>query len=192
MKKVLGFLLLAFSAMQILGQNEPSFDNDVLKTSTGFKIKEGDNLKVGIGSANDGAFNFIRVNANSMFLTYSTNGDQRGAAANNALPARYSGLTLEVKKIEIRGNKKRGYVYYAIVKAGTMARYEVDIENAIAKGEIVVPEEFQPKQKNASTVIVNQQLSVADELIKLKKLYDDGILNKDEYEAQKKKILEKN
>ena len=32
--------------------------------------------------------------------------------------------------------------------------------------------------------------SVADEIAKLKKLYDDGILTKEEYEAQKKKLLE--
>jgi len=31
---------------------------------------------------------------------------------------------------------------------------------------------------------------VFDELIKLKQLLDEGILTKDEYEAQKKKLLE--
>ena len=34
--------------------------------------------------------------------------------------------------------------------------------------------------------------SVADELKKLKELYDSGVLNKEEYEKAKKKLLEKN
>lgn len=192
MKKLI-VLLFAFSTVYTFGQNEPTFENDTLTTSTGFKITSGDNLKLGVGSAEDAAFNFIRVNENSLFQTYSPNGlYKRGAAANNALPARYSGLSVEVNKITKRGNKKRGYVYYAIVKAGTLARYEVDIENAIAKGEIVVPNEFKPKSKTAPPIVVEvkQPISVADELNKLKKLLDDGTLTKEEYEAQKKKLLE--
>jgi hypothetical protein len=191
MKKIIVILLVAISSANAFGQNEPIFENDTLKSSTGYKITAGDNLKVGTGSANDGAFNFIRISANSMFQTYSPNGlNTRGAAANNALPARYSGLNLEVKKIEKRGNTKRGFVYYAIVKAGTVARYEVDIENAIAKEEIIVPDQFKPKSKVTTTVV--GQISIADELTKLKKLLDDNILTQEEYETQKKKLLEKN
>lgn len=194
MRKSTALLLISLSTINIFGQTEPTFENDTLISSTGFKITKGDNLKVGIGSANDGAFNFIRISGNSMFQTYSPNGlNTRGAAANNALPARFSGLNVEVSKIEKRGNKKRGFVYYAIVKAGTLARYEVDVENAITKEEIVVPDEFKRKNKTQQTVVeVKQSVSIADELIKLKKLLDDGILTKDEYDNEKKKLLEKN
>lgn len=41
-----------------------------------------------------------------------------------------------------------------------------------------------PKKETSTSV------SIADELTKLKKLYDDGILTKEEFEAQKKKLLE--
>ena len=194
MKKITLLLIIMISSINAFAQQEPTLENEILTSSTGFKIKEGDNLKVGIGSANDGAFNFIRISANSMFQTYSPNGlNTRGAAANNALPANYSGLNVEVKRIEKRGNKKRGFVYYAIVKTGSIARYEVDVENAIAKGEIIVPDEFMPVSKKAQVVVeAKQQISIADELTKLKKLQDDGILTKEEYETQKKKLLEKN
>ena len=191
MKKII-LLFIVFSTISVFGQKESKFENDILTTSTGFQIKEGDNLKLGIGSADDGAFNFIRVNANSLFRTYSPNGlNTRGAAANNALPSNYSGLNIEVARIEKRGSQKRGYVYYAIVKVGNMIRYEMDVENAILKEEIIIPDEFKPLSKKTQNVVeVKQQISLADELTKLKKLQDDGVLTKEEYELQKKKLLE--
>jgi hypothetical protein len=38
-------------------------------------------------------------------------------------------------------------------------------------------------------VIINNAPSMTDELLKLKKLKDDGILTEDEYQVQKKKLL---
>ncbi len=205
MKKLVSLLFITISGLTVFGQNETTFKNDTLTLSTGFKITEGDKVKIGIGSANDGAFNFIRVSSNSLFQTYSPNGlFTRESAANNALPAKYSGFNLEVKKIEKRGNIKRGYVYYVMIKTGgtigitgtmaeTFARYEIDIENAIAKEEIIVPEDFKSKLKITPVVVeVKQQFSLGDELTKLKKLLDDGILTKEEYDTQKKKLLERN
>jgi ABC-type amino acid transport substrate-binding protein len=191
MKKIIALFFIAFCTSSVFGQQEPVYENEVLTTSTGFKIKAGDKLKVGVGSANDGAFNFIRVSSNSLMYTYSPNGlNTRGAAANNALPASYSGLYVEVAKINKRGSTKRGFVYYPIVKVGGMARYEVDIENAIAKEEIVIPEEFRPKaKKELNQGEVKSEISIADELSKLKKLFDDGVLTEEEYKNQKKKLL---
>ena len=68
--------------------------------------------------------------------------------------------------------------------------FRSDIDNGIAVGEIEVPEEFRPKPK-AVTVEAKQNISVADELTKLKKLRDDSVLTEDEYQAQKKKLLDK-
>jgi hypothetical protein len=66
----------------------------------------------------------------------------------------------------------------------------MDVENAITFGELIVPVEFRPK-KESVVVEVKQQTSVADELKKLKALLDDGTLTQEEYDAQKKKLLEK-
>ena len=96
----------------------------------------------------------------------------------------------KVVRIEKRGNKKNGYSYYPIINVGAI-RYEVDIENAISVGEIVVPDEFKPK-KEGPVVVVKQEVSVADEIAKLKKLLDDGVLTQAEFDAQKKKLLDKN
>ena len=93
-------------------------------------------------------------------------------------------------RIDKRGTKKHGFVYYPIINVGAI-RFEVDIDNAIASGELSVPDEFKPK-KDLATVVVKQETSLADELAKLKKLYSDSVLTKEEYEAAKKKLLEKN
>jgi hypothetical protein len=75
-----------------------------------------------------------------------------------------------------------------------LSRYVIDIENAIEAKELDVPKEYAiaEKKPEAPSVTVKQEISVADELTKLKKLYDDGVLTKEEYEAQKKKLLDKN
>ena len=161
---------------------------DTLVTSSGFKVYRGQKLKMGKGSTPDGDFKYIRRSATSLFNNTSTY--HAAANSSNALPRRSSQLEYEVVRIDERGSKKHGYVYYPIIGTG-FGRYEIDIDNAIEAGELQVPNEYKPQQKN-NTVVVNSQLSLADELAKLKKLYDDGTLNKEEYEAAKKKLLEKN
>jgi hypothetical protein len=69
-----------------------------------------------------------------------------------------------------------------------MVRYEIDPDNAIKSGELFVPDEYKPKP-NVATVQVVQQTSAADELTKLNQLYKDSVITKEEFEAQKKKIL---
>lgn len=166
----------------------PRINNDTLFTTSGFKILDGEKIKIGTGSMPDGDFRFIRTNSASLFRYYSTTGYNGLANQANSLPRSQSGLTYKIKRLEKRGNKRHGYVYYAIIGSG-MVNYEMDVENAISAGEIVVPDEFKPKPKT-QVVEVKQQISVADEIAKLKKLYDDGVLTKDEYDAQKKKLLD--
>lgn len=167
--------------------SQSQLKGDTLFTQSGYKVIDGVKLKLGTGSMPDGDFKFIRRNAGSLF---NYTGNQARANEANALPRNNAGLEYKVIRIDKRGTKKHGYVYYPIINVG-MIRYEIDIDNAIATGEIAVPDEFKPK-KESPVVVVKNEVSVADELTKLKKLYDDGVLTKEEYEAQKKKLLEKN
>jgi hypothetical protein len=64
---------------------------------------------------------------------------------------------------------------------------EVDLENAIRSGEIIVPDEFMPKSKNQTQVIVTE--SKYDKLKKTKDLKDTGILSDDEFLKEKEKIM---
>jgi hypothetical protein len=192
MKKVIFALLLSAPALASYSQSEsPKTERikDTLFTKSGFKVAVGDKLKIGTGSMPDGDFKFVRTNSGSLFAYYSTTGYQGLANQANALSRSSSGLEYKVIRIDKRGDKKHGYIYYPIINTG-MIRCEVDIDNAIAYGEVVVPDEYKPKPKG--TVIVQQNQSLADELLKLKKLYADSVLTKDEYELAKKKLLEKN
>ena len=191
MKKI----LLIISLLPVLCKAQDSLvivknGSDVLYTASGYKVIVGQKIKIGIGSMPDGDFKYIRTSANSLFnvMTESSTPNNTYANQSNALGRGNSHLKFEVLKIDKRGNKKHGFVYYPILKGGV--RYEVDIDNGIAVGEIEVPEEFRPKPK-AVTVEAKQNISVADELTKLKKLRDDSVLTEDEYQAQKKKLLDK-
>ena len=196
MKKAIFILLtLIFISKSYSQDNEstlPKLGGDTLFTTSGYNIVEKQDVKIGTGSMPDGDFKFIRTNSASLFAYHSNTGYNGLANQANSFPRSQSGLTYKIKRFEKRGNKKHGYVYYAVIGSG-LINYEVDVENAIASGELAVPDEFKPKTKQqAVTVEVKQQISVADELTKLKKLLDDGVLTQEEYDAQKKKLLEKN
>jgi len=186
------FFVLTNAFSQDNDSTLPRIDEDTLYSTSGYKIVENQYIKIGTGSAPDGDFKFIRINSESLFAYNSTTRYQGLENSANAFPRNQSGLKFKIKAVEKRGSKKRGYVYYAKIGMG-LINYEIDVDNAIAAGELVVPGEFKPKLKTAPVVVeVKQQLSVADELTKLKKLFDDAVLTKEEYEAQKKKLLERN
>jgi hypothetical protein len=188
MKKIaIAFILLSTNAFS---QEElPKFSNDTLYTASGYTITLNQELKIGTGSMPDGDFKFIRKNSASMFNYTSNTGYQGLANQANSFPRSEAGHTYKVKRIEKRGTKKHGYNYYVVLNSG-LIKYEMDVENAITFGELIVPVEFRPK-KESVVVEVKQQTSVADELKKLKALLDDGTLTQEEYDAQKKKLLEK-
>lgn len=182
---------LYFRDQQLKRQDEGrvNITPDSIAHKSGLVFKKGEVLKIGTGTMPDGSFKYVRINEASLMGYYSYT--QNAANSANALPPSFSGRNGEIVKLQKRGNKKFGYQDYAIIKIGAMARYEVDIDNAILSGEIDVPEEFKPKAKVLQVEVKGASSSLADELIKLKKLLDDGILTKEEFEAQKKKLLDK-
>lgn len=183
------FLLIGLMlTVNAIAQSDSLSNNrDTLYLASGFKVVVGQSLKIGVGSTPSGTFKYIRNNANSLF-NYTSNTSNNADNA-NSLPRNMSGMSLKIKRIDIRGTKKMGYVYYPILKQSMFA-YECDIKNAILSNEIEVPEEFKPKVK--PSVVVIQKASAADEIVKYKKLLDDGVINKEEFEAKKKKLLEDN
>lgn len=181
-KLLLTFTLFIFGIS--FSQTSPKLENDTLTTSTGFKVYEGLDLKIGTGSMNDGDFKFIRTNASSMFNYYSSTGYQGLANQANSFRRSNSGLTFKVKKIMARGNKRNGYVYYVKIGSG-LINYEMDIENAIKSGEVLVPEEFMPKEKSQTQ---NSETKY-DKLKKIKELRDSGVLSDEEFQKEKDKIM---
>ena len=68
----------------------------------------------------------------------------------------------------------------------------MDIDNGISVGEIIKINSINVTgNREALKVTEVGALSVADELKKLNQLRKDSLLTEDEYETQKKKLLEK-
>lgn len=187
---LIGWLLLPFATNgQTLFPTRSAamkaLDSGYVATKTGWVIKTGDTLLLGKGTLPGGGYTYIYENPARMALSTNYGPGYTGTRTvylKNASP----GQKLIIKKWGASGVRSTGFTPYAVVGAGLVYNYWVEIDNAISSGEIQVPEKYQPAPANSVLVV---PVSVADELRKLKSLLDDGLLSKEEYETQRKKIL---
>jgi hypothetical protein len=137
--------------------------------------------------------------------TYNSNFD-----LSSVMQPKNAGKEFIVVNLKRSGNKKSGYSYMPVIaepvddgiiksksSVGNLGteRYFIQYENAVQTGEIFYPGKT-PKSSSTQTVEVKlvqekNLTSLADELKKLKELFDSGVLNKQEYDEAKKKILSK-
>ncbi|WP_263601500.1 SHOCT domain-containing protein [Chryseobacterium sp. PET-29] len=194
MKKNLTSLLILLIFANTFSQQkddmQPKLVGDTLITKSGFKIIIGQDINLGTGSTPDGDFKFIRRNSTGFGTIMMMTDNNSYNKSQLSLPRNMAGHKGKVVKIVVRGNQRIGQTFEPLITFGS-GRYEIDVDNAIAAGEIIVPEQFKPKPK-AAIVELKQNISIADEIVKLKRLLDDGILTKEEYDIQKKKLLESN
>jgi len=168
MKKLL-FIALSVLPFSAICQTLTEF-----KAANGKTYHVGDTVKVGMGSMPDGDFKYIQVSTPS-FLPPRRN--------ENDLKARrdFSLTNVVIKKIkktmQLSGTEKVVFT----TKTRGINNYDIWIEEAIASCEVT------PCTGTNSTA--TNHGSVADELLKLKKLLDAGAITKAEYDAQKKKLL---
>jgi len=174
-KLILIFLL--YPIMGIAQTDLPRFENDTLYSTSGYKIYKGQILRLASGTAENGKFRFIKLE----------NGGQ------HLLNSIYDNATIEVKKlydykVSDLGNRYIGIYGTITYKDGSKNKIGIDInfDKAIENfqglpSELIVPEEFKNKKP----------FSVTDEIERLFKLYKEGALTKEEFEALKKKIIEK-
>lgn len=144
-----------------------------IETTTGWSIHPGDSIRLGKGSNPDGSFKYV-TSGKGLDAVKITDKEGKQIAIDHVVDRNYNYKTYAVFRIYSDGT--------LVVKNGLAGRFTLDIEPALKAGELL-----QKAQKE--TVIVVNQGSVADELAKLKKLYEEGALTKQEYEAQKKKLL---
>ncbi|GGG29303.1 hypothetical protein GCM10011344_32690 [Dokdonia pacifica] len=146
----------------------------VYKASNGITYKVGEFYELNEGSDTNGKF----VHANIGGWGISTNAEANRLGASNR------NLRFKLKKIRVyNGRNFRGVIF--TIGGGNITNYTLNIEGAISTCEIL------PCTPKEPSVIVNQT-DKYDQLAKIKKLYDEGVLTKEEYEAEKKKILNKN
>lgn len=203
MKKI--FFTLIFCPLFSSAQTTlPRFENDTLYTSGGFKIFEGKILQLGKGTDAAGYFRFLKFHSRmGRNDTYTL---QNGTLLVNKLKS-YKYANPDDNSIRISGTVT--YTDGKKADIDILLNFERATENYDGlASELIVPEEF--KNKRAATVTKEPQkqtvtdeikkqpvaddikkLLVADEIKKLFDLYKAGALTKEEYETQKKKLLDR-
>ena len=141
--------------------------------SNGTTYKIGDEIKLGRGSDTNGKFVYVNIGG----WAISTNAEENRLGAANA------GLLVTIKKIK-KYNYKRYKGVYLTVGGGNITNYIINIENAIATCEI--------KDCKKDKIAAHPTVDKYDKLKKIKKLFNEGILTEEEYQAEKKKILNEN
>jgi len=200
MKKLL-FIILLCPLLSAAQNAEPRFDNDTLYTAGGYKIYKGQTLQLANGTSAAGYFKFIRFH-------YSMSRNDTYILQNSIILVdklrNFKNLGTDNYNIRISGT--------ATLKDGKKIPVDMfmDFEKAITSfdgmpGELTVAEEFKkiryetPKPETKKQTLPAEtkesgdikKLLVADEIKKLFDLYKAGALTKEEYEAQKKKLLDR-
>lgn len=170
MRKIF-FILACLVPVLVLGQNLKEY-----KASNGRTYHVGDTLKIGMGSTSDGNFKYIQVTP-PPFFPPRPNGNGMSARKD------FSMSTAVIRKIKTASQMTGSDKVVFTVKAGGIGTYDVWIAEAIAACEVT------PCTNSTTTTTATTGGSVADEILKLKKLLDSGAITQAEYNAQKKKLL---
>ena len=168
--------LLATPAQgQIIGKSVSTFI-----TAAGTLVRPGDTLRLGRGTLPNGEFQyvFVRVETENMFT---------GSKRQN-FTSQLSNLWVRVKDLRVQRSRDYGDKTVAVVKANTLNGC-VDLNAAEASGEIITANTRRAAVSAAAPASAAPLPSTADELLKLKQLYDQKALTKVEYENQKAKLL---
>ncbi|MES2112868.1 MAG: SHOCT domain-containing protein [Bacteroidota bacterium] len=169
MKKLLS-LLICLVPVFALGQNLKEY-----KASNGRTYHVGDTVKIGMGSTADGNFKYIQVTP-PPFFPPRPNGNGMSARKD------FSMSSAVIRKIKTASQMTGSDKVVFTVKAGGIGTYDVWIAEAIATCEVT-------PCANSTNNTAAAGSSVADEILKLKKLLDSGAITQAEYNAQKKKLL---
>jgi hypothetical protein len=164
---ILGFPMLCFSQ-----------DIKLYKATNGVTYHLNDTVRLGIGSAADGSFRYVEDRGLALPAPPGQGLGPNRAPMGHGLPKAYANGGVILKSIRVtRLNGVSKYIF--MVNTGSLFRYSLSIDDAISACEV------KPCIQN----IVPQVNSVADEILKLKKLLDEGAITQAEYDAQKKKLL---
>lgn len=152
---------------------KPSYKNDTLYTTCGYKIYKGQTLHFAKGTGKKRQFRYVTVK----------NGITPGSLINNSI------VIKEIKNIvltplDVGYIDVTGTVIFKDSSKGTVEiilAFDKAIENdPKLPSELIVPSEY----RNSARVILHQKLN------ELFKLYTSGAITKTAYEAQKIKLLE--
>lgn len=166
----------------VVGDKVPEFTDrgKSYLASNGIKYKVGDTVKLGLGSAPSGDFRYLEMGGWYQLVAYESNGGSSQFNANKG----YAGFNAIVKDIKTRRLKGATKTIFT-VGVGNITNYYLSIEEAILSCEVL------PCKDRSATVQHINNVSPADELLKFKKLLDEGIITEQEFKEQKTKLLSK-
>ncbi|MES2274747.1 MAG: SHOCT domain-containing protein [Bacteroidota bacterium] len=144
------------------------------KATNGVTYHINDTVRLGKGSNSNGAFLYVEDKG----LGISLPGPGGRSAGGRGLPKDFANggvIIRSIKKTTLNNVDK----YVFMVYAGGPLRFSLYIDDAISACEVT------PCGQTTGKAVP----SVADEIKKLKQLLDSGAITKEEYEAQKKKLL---
>lgn len=144
------------------------------KAVNGITYNVGDIVKLGNGSGTNGAFLYLQLGGWAAVAGYNSKEGQDQLNIGRG----YANTQVTIKKIR-QGRVSGVNKYYFVVDGGNISNYNLVIDDAIFNCEVL------PCKQPAS----NKEVSKADELIKLKKLLDDGVISKEEFDKEKAKLL---
>jgi hypothetical protein len=169
MKKII-FTLLCLAPFIAFAQTLKEY-----RASNGKIYHPGDSVKVGLGSMPDGNFKYIQYNE-------LIPGPPRRNGGSLSARKDMSGSNYVIKKIKNEKQMSSGTEKVIFtVRTGGLPTCDIWIEEAIAACEVTPCADQKANTSSKS--------SVADELLKFKKLLDAGAITQAEYDAQKKKLL---
>ncbi len=141
----------------------------------GYIIQKNDTVEIGEGSKPDGNFAYF---SDVHWLTTGTSMNKSAEDDFNAMNKNNSYKKAIVYKIE---DDNIFYVKLP-VRGGGNQKYKVFAKQAVSKGELRTPKEYGNISKASGS-------SISDELMKLKKLKDDGIITDEEFNKAKSKLI---
>ena len=170
MKKVFTLLLIVSFVFSYSQRKEQKLKE--YTASNGITYKIGDEIKLTRGSSHNGKFIYVTIGGWGM----STDSEA------NMLPAANRGLIVTIKKIK-KYNYKRYKGVIFTVGGGNITNYKLDIEGALENCEI---ENCNQKENK----VIVQEKTKYEKIKELKELLDSGAITEDEYETEKKKLLD--
>ena len=148
------------------------------KATNGVTYHLNDTVRLGRGSNNNGSFAYIEDRGAMGFINVP---NPQGRSNGRGLQKEFTNGALIVKSIK-KVQERNVDKYIFMVSGAGPFRLSMYVDDAISACEVTPC-----KQAGVASAPV---ASVADEIKKLKQLMDSGAINKEEYEARKKKLLD--
>ena len=158
------FIFLLF----VVSGNAQKKQIGIYKADNGVTYRLKDEIHLNVGSDTNASFNYV--------TTPMSQDDSKSGGRHLA------NRVFKIIGIEKYDGKRRTGVKFVARKG--LLLVHIDIINAIRTCEVTPC-----TQKSSTPPVVINESDKYDKLKKLKDLYEDGVINKDEYEAEKQKIL---